>query len=392
MKCSTEPAIVCLSHLPWDFVWQRPQQILSRLAREYPLLYINEPHPSAVPTPQATPCPAGEGISAWQLLIPDRDEALSAWRRHYWRLVRSLLLQAGWVQEAGDRLVARRPLILWFYTPMPHYMADLVPSSLIVYDVMDELANFNGAAKELPEREKQLLAQADLVFAGGRSLYQARRGQHPNLHLFPSGVEPDHFRAAFAPETPLSPQLAAAPPPRLGYIGVIDERLDLALLERLAQEHSDCSLVLVGPVRKIEPESLPQRPNIHYLGLQPYNALPQLLKGFAVCLMPFALNEATKRISPTKALEYMAAHKPIVSTPVPDVVASWNDVVWIARKPDCFAQAVQEALDETEAARLERRQREQEYLEANTWDTVTRKMQRLIAQALHDTSRNLAEG
>lgn len=382
MTETTTPALICLSHLAWDFVWQRPQQILSRLAEHYPMLYINEPDVADIDDLRLDPVAATESMSAWQLTIPNREPELSQWRRLYRDTVRTLLLRHGWVEETEEGLAALRPLILWFYTPTPYYMADFIPASLVVYDVMDELANFKGAGTDLREREERLLAQTDLVFAGGRSLYEARRARHPNLHLFPSGVEPEHFAAANHPETPLSPLLAEFPSPRLGYIGVIDERLDLELLERLAVTQPEWSLVMVGPVRKIDPESLPREPNIHYLGSQPYENLPQLLKGFDVCLMPFALNEATESISPTKALEYMATHRPVVSTAVPDVVASWGDVVLIAEGHRSFVETIRRALNESDDARAARVQREHAHLAQNTWQAITDNMQALIEQEL----------
>ncbi|HZD11312.1 MAG TPA: glycosyltransferase, partial [Candidatus Binatia bacterium] len=316
-------------------------------------------------------------------LVPDRPLELAKWRQRYQSMVRMLLFRKGWVRANGHCLQPLRPLILWFYTPTPFYMVDLVPASLVVYDVMDELSNFKGAGDDLPEREAALLGKAHLVFAGGRSLYEARKGRHPNIHLFPSGVQPDHFAAANDPQTLLSPLLQDLPAPRLGYIGVIDERLDLDLLDRLAAEQPGWTLVMVGPVRKIEPESLPRRPNIHYLGSQPYDDLPQLLKGFDVCLMPFALNEATRSISPTKALEYMATHKPIVSSAVPDVVASWHDAVWIAEGAEGFAAAINCALNENDQARATRVQHERKHLAHSSWDAITGDMLALLTADLN---------
>jgi glycosyltransferase involved in cell wall biosynthesis len=261
-------------------------------------------------------------------------------------------------------------------------MLDHIPADLVVYDVMDELANFKNAASDLREREAILLRQAGVVFTGGRSMYESRKDRHPNVHLFASGVDPNHFAAALDPQTRVAEEIAALPRPILGYYGVIDERLDLELLARLAAGHPEWSIVMVGPVSKVDPADLPRRPNIHYPGQQPYERLPHFLKGFDVCLMPFAMNEATRFISPTKTLEYMAAHKPIVSTPVPDVVANWSDVVRIAATPQEFAAAVLRSLGESRLERDCRRSFERSHLAASSWDHIAGQMSYHILSAL----------
>jgi glycosyltransferase involved in cell wall biosynthesis len=374
---------LCLSHLGWDYVWQRPQHILSRLAQHYPVTYLNEPELTASGhgEPYLRSVASEDNVSAWQPVFPDRAHVLEKWRQVYVGLVQELLIDRKWVVQNG-RLIRARPLILWFYTPTPYYFLDHISADLVVYDIMDELANFKNAAPDLPQREARLLAQADIVFAGGRSLYRARKDDHANLHLFPSGVEPAHFARALDPVTETTAELEHLPGPILGYIGVIDERIDLGLLRALAAAHPEWSIVMVGPVAKIEPTELPRLPNIHYLGRQSYQRLPGFLKAFDVCLMPFALNEATRFISPTKTLEYMAAHKPIVSTPVPDVVESWGDVVFIALDADQFASAVGQVLAETEKGRRQRWLREETHVAGNTWDTIANKMRLQVEAAL----------
>lgn len=385
------PAIICLAHLGWDFVWQRPQQLLSRLARHYPVLYVNEPrHRPEGSGPQLVQVAAEGGVSAWQLGIPlDR---LDEWRELYAVMVRELLLETGWARQGARGLEPLRPLILWFYTPTPCYLLETIPADLVVYDVMDDLASFQGASDDLRQREAAVMEAAGVVFTGGRSLYESRRERHDNIHLFPSGVDTAHFAQAHKASTPASELLAGIRGPRLGYIGVIDERIDLPLVDQLARAHSNWSLVMVGPIAKIEESDLPERPNIHYLGKQPYELLPSLLKGFDVCLMPFALNEATRHISPTKTLEYMAARKPIVSTSVPDVVASWSDVVWIAGGPEAFARAIDQALHETEDDCRRRQERAEAHLRRSSWDGIAAAMQALIAVELERVQKGLKVG
>lgn len=380
-----KPSLLCLSHLGWDYVWQRPQHILSRLAAHFPLIYVNEPqltdpgcvHYPANGRPYIQQIFRDKNVAAWQPIFPNRREILEHWRDHYIRLVKGLL-------------APRERPILWFYTPTPYYFLDHIQPSLVVYDVMDNLATFKGASAELPAREAALLARADVVFTGGRSIHQERQEQHPNIHLFPSGVEPDHFSQALDVKTPVAPEVRhlcrngrSAPYSHvLGYIGVIDERIDLNLLNHLAAANPQWAIVMVGPVAKINETLLPRQPNIHYVGRQPYQRLPEFLKAFDVCLMPFALNEATTTISPTKTLEYMAAHKPIVSTPVPDVVANWRHIVRIAEDPVAFGTAVAAALQETSLERSVRIRQEQTLLENHTWDHIAADMYRHICTAL----------
>jgi glycosyltransferase involved in cell wall biosynthesis len=378
------PAIVCLAHLGWDNVWQRPQHIFSRLARRYPILYINEPHVDGLPEgePRLELVSDNGNVTAWQPVFPNRAAVLENWRALYLGLIERLLLDTGWTRLEGQKLVASRPLITWLYTPVPYYALDRIPSSLVVYDIMDELRNFKNAAADLKEREARVLQAADLVFAGGRSLYESRLGSHPNLHLFCSGVESEHFARALRADTEIAPEVADLPHPILGYYGVVDERLDLELLRSLAASYPEWSVAVIGPVAKIQPADLPQAPNLHYLGKQPYERLPNFLKAFDVCLMPFALNDATRYISPTKTLEYMAAHKPIVSTAVHDVVRNWGHVVYVAHDSSGFVAAVEQALAEDEQQRARRLAAERDILARNSWDQIARDMATLIETAL----------
>lgn len=382
MNNSTQasPIILCLAHLAWDYVWQRPQHILSRLSAHYPVYYVNEPFVTDVPKPELRVVSRKPNLAAYQpQFSAGRSEVLENWQNVYVDCVTQLLADEAIISQNGH-LRVERPIILWFYTPIPDYFIERLPASLVVYDVMDELAHFKGAAPDMKQREARLMARADVVFAGGRSLYEARRGAHPNLHLFPSGVDVDAFR--IDETTPVAPEIAHLSGPVMGYYGVIDERLDLELIDQLAASRPEWSIVMVGPVCKIDPETLPQRPNILYTGQQPYEKLPTFLKGFDVCLMPFAINEATRFISPTKTLEYMAAGKPIVSTPVHDVVLSWSDVVSIAATAEEFAVAVAAALDKTPRARAARNNRAAAHLHHRHWDTIALQMRGHIENAL----------
>jgi UDP-galactopyranose mutase len=353
------PLLVCHSHLRWDWVYQRPQHLLSRLARHWPVVVEEEPLFDGR-RPGLDVFPVADGVTVLQPhRRPDQDFDLG-------RLVE-------------DDLATRRggrPLVRWFYSPMfAPYGERLGDGQVVVYDCMDELANFAGAPAGLIEAESRLLERADVVFTGGRSLYESKRDRNGNVHCFPSAVEPEHFARALDPDLPLPDDLVGLPGPVFGYYGAVDERLDYDLIAALADAPGVGSVVLVGPTIKVDPEALPRRPNLHYLGQRPYEVLPAYLKGFDVCLMPWALTQATRTISPTKTLEYMAGGKPIVSTAVRDVVRDHGDLVFVAGDP---AEFVRLALSARGRFDPERREQGRRRAVEHGWDTVADAMRRLI--------------
>ncbi len=353
------PLLVCHSHLRWDWVYQRPQHLLSRLAGRWQVLVEEEPVFDNRP-PGVDILAVGEGVTVLRPHRPaDRDHDLGA------------MVEAHVAAIRGGR-----PLVRWFYSPMfAGYSDRLGDGQVVVYDCMDELASFAGAPAGMVEAEEALLRRADVVFTGGQSLFEAKRGRSANVHCFPSAVDPLHFATALDPSLELPADLAGLPRPILGYYGVVDERLDYELIARLADAPGVGSVVLVGPVLKVDPARLPVRPNLHYLGQRAYSELPSYLKGFDVCLMPWAINEATKAISPTKTLEYMAAGKPIVSTAVRDVVRDHGDLVWIADGPDAFIELARLAVDRHDEGRASAmRQR----ANASGWDAVAGAMRGLV--------------
>jgi glycosyltransferase involved in cell wall biosynthesis len=267
--------------------------------------------------------------------------------------------------------------IAWLYTPMALPLLDAIAPRAIVYDCMDELSAFKDPPPELSLREQTLLATADLVFTGGPSLYEARRHLHPNVHCFPSSVDVSHFRQALDRNI-AHPALMELPGPKLGFFGVLDERIDLSLIAAIADQRPQWQLILVGPVAKIDADQLPRRANIHYLGQQPYQKLPQFLAAWDICLMPFAMNESTRFISPTKSLEYMAAELPVVSTPVPDVQTLHSDVIDIAHGGDEFIARCEQLLAMSAAARQLRIRRMREKLSRTSWDSTADAMHRLL--------------
>ena len=327
--------VICFSHLRWDFVFQRPQHLMSRVAKGRRVIFWEEPVSGS-----ADSCPRLDshtdpetGVLVVRPVLPqgraavERDATLAL-------LLDGLL--AGF--SGGD-------LIRWYYTPMMLGFSRHLEAICTVYDCMDELANFKFAPPELTILERELMALADVVFTGGYSLWEAKRDRHPNIHPFPSSVDRAHFAKARVSRDEPADQ-AGLPWPRLGFYGVVDERMDLGLLAALADARPDWSVVIVGPVVKIDPADLPKRPNLHYLGGKTYDELPQYLGGWDVALMPFAINESTRFISPTKTPEYLAGGRPIVSTPIVDVARHYGELegVKIAATPPAFIAACDEAL------------------------------------------------
>jgi glycosyltransferase involved in cell wall biosynthesis len=366
--------LIVLSHLRWDWVWQRPQQLVSRLssASDRRTWFIEEPQSppdGEIASNRFVSKDVGGITRAW-LEIPDpghhvgfSDDVLPQYVEHLPELV-------------GPPGCER---VVWIYTPLALEAALALQPTTIVYDVMDDLAAFKGAAPELVVRQRQALRRADVVFAGGRSLHRSvvRQGRTDAV-LLPSGVSV----ADYAP----SQHRAKNPRPVAGFVGVLDERLDVELLRRFAEAVPDWEVRMVGPVAKIDPATLPQGPNITYLGMQPYSMLPQHMASFDVAIMPFALNEATRSISPTKTLEYLASGLPVVSTRIPDVVADFPGVVDLQDDAEGFADA---------CARLRGRagtisEQVRRILQRNDWDTIATRMERMLFPARSDGSEPAA--
>ncbi|HVF51688.1 MAG TPA: glycosyltransferase family 1 protein [Pyrinomonadaceae bacterium] len=357
------PDLICLSHLRWDFVYQRPQHLLSRFAKERRVFFVEEPM-------------FDEGEA--RLDVSQRDCGVTVVVP---RLTHGLDTEAceAAQQELLDRLFAEQEIedhVLWYYTPMAMRWTRHLEPLAVVYDCMDELSAFKGAPPSLGRREAELFSRADLVFTGGQSLYEAKRDQHRNVFAFPSSIDAPHFAQARSLSGDPADQ-ASIPHPRLGFFGVIDERMNLALLDEMAAARPGWHLVMIGPVVKIDPAELPQRDNIHYLGGKSYGELPAYLAGWDVALMPFALNESTRFISPTKTPEYLAAGRPVVSTSIRDVVRPYGEsgMVHIADTAAEFVAACEAALDDNSAARMGEIDA---FLAQTSWDRTWGRMRELI--------------
>lgn len=359
------PDLVCFSHLRWDFVYQRPQQLLSRAARKYRVFFIEEPIFLRDVEPHLHVSERSEGM---RILVPrlrqgsSRDEADAQIRELISRFLRD---------SPGERRV------LWYYTPMAVAFSRDMAAAAVVYDNMDELSAFLGASPRLLELEEELFARADLVFTGGMSLYAAKRNRHRSVHALPSSVDAAHFAAARGRKGREPADQSEIPRPRIGFFGVIDERMNLELVRNVAELRPDWMFVMIGPVVKIDPAILPQRANIHWLGPKPYAELPRYLAGWDAGFMPFARNEATRFISPTKTPEFLAAGLPLVSTAINDVVEPYGEkrLVEIADEPGDFVARLDKALQQPRAPWLVEVDR---HLATMSWERTWARMDELI--------------
>jgi glycosyltransferase involved in cell wall biosynthesis len=368
------PDLVCFAHLHWDFVWQRPQHLLSRFAQHGRVFYVEDAffHADDLIEPHLEVKERQNGVKVLVVHLPQRlrgDETASDQAQ-----VNVLK------QFFADNEVTN--YVFWVYTPMAMNRVREFQPVLTVYDCMDELAQFKGAPPELRQREQELFRQADLVFTGGQRLYESKREQHADAHSFPSSIDKQHFGQARNPELAEPADQADIAHPRIGFFGVVDERLDIELLGQLAANHPQWQFVIIGPVVKIDPATLPRHANIHYLGGKNYQELPAYLRGWDVATLLFARNESTEFISPTKTPEYLAAGRPVVSTSIRDVVRPYGDLnlVQIADDPQEFGQAIAIALEQGKDA--DWRTRTDDYLATISWDLTWQKMVTLMQDRL----------
>lgn len=369
MNTLQRTALICFSHLRWNFVYQRPQHLMSRFSRIMPVIFIEEPVFGDTIYLDVT----NQADNLW-VIVPHLPSGMSEFENQYYQ------------KEFISRFIKKMSIntyVAWYYTPMALKISDHLRPDLTVYDCMDELTAFKFAPQELKDLEQILLNKANIVFTGGYSLYEAKKHQHGNIHPFPSSIDYTHFYRARRVVGDPSDQ-AQIPHMRFGFYGVIDERMDLALLDAVASRRKDWNFILIGPVVKIDENDLPRRPNIHYLGMKTYDELPRYMAGWDVAIMPFAKNESTRFISPTKTPEFLAGGKPVISTSIADVVRQYKTVVHFADSPEDFIDVAENRIINNEAwlSRVDA------ILKENSWDMTWEKMVALIDGALKGTRSN----
>ncbi len=347
--------IVVFCHLRWDFVYQRPQHLISRLSKKFKILLVEEP----------VGCQPGNGNAPEITVISDSLHILKP--------------RINCLDNLGPYLKKylndKQYIVGWFYSAAFISVFDVIDFEIVVYDCMDELTLFKGASPELISQEKILLEEADIVFTGGKSLYESKVQKHHNVFCFPSSVDVDHFSNADKAEIHKPADLTVIKKPIVGYFGVIDERIDFEILKDTAEKMPGYDFVMIGPVCKISEEELPRLENIHYLGMKTYEDLPRYLHFFDFAMMPFALNDSTKFISPTKTLEYMAAEKPIISTKIKDVVRDYSDAVNLIVNSTDFCTAIKNPLKNY-------RSKYRKIIETTSWDRTADKMSTIINKVI----------
>jgi UDP-galactopyranose mutase len=372
--------LICFSHLRWNFVYQRPQHLMSRCARERRVFFIEEPTMVETASPHLISRVVDGGVCVVVPQLPHgtHPDDIPA-------ILKVL------IDKMYQRCGIHEP-VLWYYTPMARSYTSHLRSRAIVYDCMDELSNFAGAPPSLKAFEADLLKAADVVFTGGVSLFEAKKKFHSNIHPFPSSIDFNHFTKSRTKQCDPADQHDIKRP-RLGFAGVIDERLDVELLNTISLANPECQFVMIGPIVKIDPAILPRHSNIHYLGQKPYADLPSYFSGWDVGLLPFALNDATRFISPTKTPEYLAAGLPVISTPIRDVIRPYGEAgfVHIANSPQEWSECIYDALHESKdsISRSNQLRRIDEFLKNSSWDRTWTEMMSLIdvAIAKRDASR-----
>jgi UDP-galactopyranose mutase len=360
--------LVCFSHLRWNFVYQRPQHLLSRFAKHMRVFFIEEP----IFHDAEDKLHIEEPMQNVYVVVPHFQHGCNE---------QEVLAKQKEMVNNLFTLMEITNYFSWYYTPMALPFSDHLQPKIVVYDCMDELSAFKFAPPALTENERLLMQKADVVFTGGYSIYEAKKDKHHNIYPFPSSIDKDHFVTARTIKTEPSDQ-ASIPHPRFGFFGVLDERFDIDLIEQAALARPEWQFVLIGPVVKIDPASLPRLANIHYLGGKSYQELPQYLAGWDVAVIPFAMNESTRYISPTKTPEYLAAGKPVISTPIRDVVSPYgeNKLVHIASSAEEFVKYGE--------AILKRKQRKtwltkvDSFLAGNSWDRTWSQMAKHIENKL----------
>ena len=365
--------LLCFSHLRWDFVYQRPQHLLSRYSKKINVYFFEEP---VFDTQEKAYLSIEKRENNLYVLTPHLQSNLTE---------EDINLSLGRILENFLQNFELDTFIFWYYTPLALKFSDKYKPKLIIYDCMDELSAFKFAPKEIVAYEKKLITKADLVFTGGHSLYEAKKQYHANIYPFPSSIEKKHFRKALQVTEAVDQQFIKGP--KIGFFGVIDERFDTELIRNIATKRPEWQIIIIGPVLKIATETLPNNINIHYLGQKSYQELPNYLAGWDVALIPFLLNESTRFISPTKTPEYLAANIPVVSTAIRDVVKPYGikKLVHICTDADQFIYAIEKEL--SEQSKQEWLKKVENYLKLISWDKTFNAMQNKVKNTLHTLNK-----
>lgn len=368
-------SVVCFSHLRWNYVLQRPQHLMERFARSTNVYYVEE----AVRGGDENKLEVSVVGPNLTRIVPSLREGLSDDAEI---TVEKELLARFFIERDITQY------IFWYYTPLALTVSDHFNPALIIYDCMVDLATFRFSPQSVREREMELLRKADLVFTGGQSLYEARKNRHPEVHVIPGSVDVEHFRQGRLHAEDPRDQVRI-PGPRIGFYGVIDERMDYVLLEQVARRKPEWHFVMVGPVAPGSQYALPRLPNIHWLGSKNYDELPAYLAGWDLTIVPYAHNEATRYLNPTKIPEYLAAGKPVIATPITDVLRLYgrNGLVSVAGTPEEFIRVAGAELEVSDHS--EWLDQVDEWLSHQSWDKTFQRMMYHLTRRLKEKERTM---
>lgn len=341
--------ILCFSIIDWSFRWQRPQQLMSRLADAgHRVFYLNVSQflPHGGRTFEATSLRE----NVWEIrLAPPApidvyggrvSDAVLAW---FPRMLEQLRRELGIVTAISVVQVAT-----WARAAET---ARAMFGWKLVYDCMDEWNRFPGIGDAMAGEEERVVAIADLVTVTGTRLLEKWRERAVRIELVRNAAD-----FAFFSSAPRQDLLANLPRPIAGYTGAIAPWYDVELVRRMAAARPGVTFVLIGGVFDVDVSSLERLPNVHLLGQQPYERMPSYVAAFDVCLIPFVVDEITAATDPVKFYEYLSLGKPVVATPMPEL-APHADLFYSAGQLDA-------ALRENDPALRERRIA---FARENTW-------------------------
>lgn len=280
---------------------------------------------------------------------------------------------------------SHRPYILWLFSPKDFYLIKYLSEKLLYFHITDDYASFPnkaglGSRSQVIYQENRILEKANRVFVTSKYLADAKSRWLSKLTVIPNVADSKHFEKAKIPDLPIPADIVCIKKPVVGFIGAIDNyKVDFDLIRYCAQKNPKISFVLIGPVGKADNttrDSLPQEDNIHYLGEKTYEQLPNYIKAFNVCLIPYRITNYTKACFPLKLFEYLAAGKPVVSTNLPAVI-NYPGVVLIGKDPQYFNRLIIKALQEASQEMIKARQR---IAKINSWDQRIEEIKSIITK------------
>jgi glycosyltransferase involved in cell wall biosynthesis len=385
--------IVCLSFVTWDDHWGTPQQIMSRMAKNgnrvlfvdqpiSPLSFLTRMRANDVVGKQFKRWREGQRAAAPNVIAASPPPILPL---RYNRIVNRInaWIMRRWLKKQV-KLAGFNDVIFWNFQPCFPKIGDALDPIYSVYHCVDDFSAIPvwwAGTDDVINREAECCRESDVVICTGRKLVASRSAFNPNAHFVPEGADIDLFATAAEESTQVPDDIAALPGKVIGYIGVIDFRLDVALIEHMAKRRPDWSIALVGPVKEgsVDLAGLRGLPNVVFFGNRPIDALPSYIKAMDVCLIPYVLNDYTHHIFPLKLYEYMAAGKPIVATDMEEMRPYAGPEMTIAQGNDGFLAAVEDALRNDSPAAAAARQAT---ASSESWDSRVEAIERIVGPVL----------